>query len=286
MAGFTSFDALISAISSSGQYTHVPFSKGFALGASGTANRWYESFTGAGIPAAGSWGAGTAGAAISLTKSSTGAMIPMADVSPKQRHLLNTAISTATPTLVSAEFVLMDFLLSYPSLVVTGTPTTLNNSVTLPRYTDGVGVMGLVAVQTVLGAASPALTFTYTGAVNGAAQVAAAHTSPGNSAPVSTLFQTNGGPYIQMTAGDTGIASVQSYTLASGTTGTAALVLAKELAKIPVLAVNSLAERDYIYQLGSMPVIKDGACLGWMVRVGGALVTTGTFFGHLDVAWG
>jgi hypothetical protein len=91
---------------------------------------------------------------------------------------------------------------------------------------------------------------------------------------------------VRLAAGDSGIRSVQSYTLATGTTGTASLLLCKPLATIPVLAVNTASERDLVYQLPSLPKVEDGACLGFLVQVGGALVTGGILMGTVDTAHG
>jgi hypothetical protein len=58
------------------------------------------------------------------------------------------------------------------------------------------------------------------------------------------------------------------------------------LATIPLLALNTPSERDYVYQLPSLPQIKDGACLGFLVNAGGAMITSAKLTGLMDVAWG
>jgi hypothetical protein len=281
--GFASIDALMAALTA-GQSLKAFFQKSSNNAAGSAAGRWHDTLQWTGIPAAMSLG-GTAGTAVQLTSATAGALPIGAAVSPDTRHLTTLSAWSPTATAVPATLILCDFLLLYPSLVVTGTPTTLTNGVGLPRYASGEGVMGIVTVNSALGAASPALTFTYTNQTPTGSRVASAHTSPGNSAPLSTCFQTDGSPFIRLASGDTGIRSVQSYTLATGTTGTASLLLCKPLAEIPLLAINTASERDFLYQLPSLPRIEDNACLGFLMQVGGALVTGGTIMGVLNNAW-
>ena len=281
--GFASVDAMVAAITG-GQNLKTVFQKTSNNAAASTAGRWHDTLQWTGVPTQMSLG-GTAGTAVQLTSSTAGALPIGGNVSPDTRHLLNLAAWSPTATVVPATLILCDFLLMYPSLVVTGTPTTLTNGVGLPRYTNGEGVQGIVTVNSALGAASPALTFTYTDNGGTGSNVASAHTSPGNSAPLSTCFQTDGSPFIRLASGDNGIRSVQSYTLSAGTTGTASLILCKPLATIPLLAINTASERDFVYQLPSLPRIEDGACLGFLVQVGGAMASSSTIMGYADMAW-
>jgi hypothetical protein len=282
--GFSSVDDLVNEISANGKTSKLMYQKTSVNGAASAAGRWHECFTWAGFPVAGVL-TGTAGTAFSMDSTRSGSLGIGANVSPDTRHILNASVFSPTATMLPATFILCDFLVTYPSLVVTGTASTLTPTA-LPRYTNGDGVMGIVSVQSALGAASPALTFTYTDQAGNAGNVAAAITAPAVSAPLSTLFQVDGSPFIRLAAGDTGIRSVQSYTIATGTTGAVSLSLVKPLATIPVLAINTASERDFLYQLPSLPQIQDGACLGWIVQVGGALVTGGTFQGLSDLGWG
>lgn len=282
--GFSSVDDLVNKISTNGKISKLLYQKTSVNAAASAAGRWHECFTWNGFPSAGVL-AGTPGSAFAMSRANAGALPINGDVAPETRHLLNASAWSPTATLVPATFILCDFLVTYPSLVVTGTPTVLS-ATALPRYTDGAGVMGIVSVQTALGAASPQLTFNYTDQDGNPGNVASAIISPGSSAPLSTLFQADGSPFIRLAAGDTGIRSVQSYTLAAGTTGSVSLSLVRPLATIPVLATNTASERDFLYQLPSLPKIEDGACLGWIVQVGGALVAGGTFQGVADIGWG
>lgn len=282
--GFSSVDDLVTEVTG-GKYASVRYQKTNSAGATSAAGRAHSLFTWTGIPTAGSY-SGTAGVATQLTSSTTGALNLNSAVSPDTRHLLSMSSWTASTVVTPATLILCDFLLYYPSCVVTGTPTTLNNTATLPRYTSGDGVMCFVEVQTALGAASPALTLTYTDESGNTGNAGLALTSPANSAPISTLFQNNGGIFLPLAGADKGVRRIDSYTLASGTTGTVAFVLCKPLAEIPLLAANTATERDFLSQIPALPKIEDGACLGFITMIGAAMTTSQTVMGRVDYGWG
>lgn len=284
--GFASIDDLVNEITTNGKFLKAPYQKISNNGAASAAGRWHETLQWAGFPTALTL-TGTAGTAFTLSDASTGAWYHGGNVSTNTKHLLSMLAMSPTATVVPATAILCDFLVVYPSLVVTGTPTTLT-ATALPRYTTGEGVQAIVSVVSALGAAQPALTFTYTDQGGTGGNVAGAITAPANSVQLSTLFQDNavGGPFMRLAAGDRGVRSVQSYTLASGTTGAVSLILVKPLATIPILAVNTASERDYLYQLPSLPKIEDGACLGFIVQAGGAMAASSIFLATADLGWG
>lgn len=283
--GFSSVDDLVNEITTNGKFQRSTFQKTSINGATSAAGRWHSLFQGNGIPSAGSY-TGTAGVATVMNSSTAGAL-PLGDstVTPDTRHLLNIQAITPSTVVTPASLILCDFLLYYPACVVTGTPTTMNNTATLPRYTDGVGVQCIVECQTANGAAQPALTLNYRDQ-GGADQNGLVMTSPVASAPIGNLYAYNSGPFLPLASGDTGITRINSYTLASGTTGTVAFVLVKPLAEIPLLAANTASERDYLTQLPSLPQIQDDACLGFVMLIGGAMTTLQTVMGKVEMGWG
>lgn len=285
MPGFSSLDDLVTEITTNGKFDNIFFQKTFANGATSAAGRWHESFTATGIPMAGAF-SGTAGVATAMNRSTTGALDIGADVSTDLRSLLAMQLYTASTTMVPAVTMLCDFLLYYPACVVTGTPTTLTQTGSLTRYTNGVGVRCIVATQTANGATQPALTLNYRDQSDNDAAAPFAMTSPVASAPISLLYAYNGSPFLPLNAGDTGVKRINSYTLATGTTGTVAFVLVKPLAVMPVLAANTASERDFLSQLPSLPRIEDDACLGFITLIGGAMTTAQTLMGVVGHGWG
>ncbi len=276
-------DSLIAAYSA-GQSAKGYFQKATSNAATSAAGRWHELFTATGIPTAGSW-SGTAGVATVMNASTQGALYTgTASVSPDIKNLVSWKVQSPTATLVPATFYLVDYLLYYPACVVTGTPTTLNNTATLTRYTDGIGVFPIIAVQTAHGAASPALTLNYRDPSDND-QNGLALTSPVNSAPISTLYLNNGSPFLPLATTDNGVKRINSYTLASGTTGTVAMVLVKIIAEIDLYAINTGVLADYIANTPTFPKIEDDACLGIIGVCGGAMVASAVLSGTITTVW-
>lgn len=262
------------------------FQKTSSNAATSAAGRWHEFFTASGIPIAGSW-AGSAGVATQMTGATQGGLnVGTAAVSTDVRHLTALKMQSPTATLVPATFYLVDFLLYYPACVVTGTPTTMNNATTLSRYTTGDGVFPIIAVQSALGAAQPALTLTYTDQDGNTGNTALAMTSPVASASISTLFLNNGSPFLPLAGADKGVRKIDSYTLATGTTGTVSMVLVKVLAEIDIYAINTGNLIDYLSGSDILPVIEDNACLGFIGVAGGAMVASSVFSGTISNLWG
>ncbi|MCI0551273.1 MAG: hypothetical protein L0287_09980 [Anaerolineae bacterium] len=285
MAGWTSFSDFINEVTANGKYLNSTFMKVSSNAAALAAGRWAEAYTWTGIPGAGPQ-TGTAGTGANIAQSIQGTGINIgANVSPDIRSLLTLQAFSSESTLVPAIAWLVDYLVYWPSLVVTGSPTTLV-AAALGRYTDGLGVMAMASVQTALGAAQPALTLTCTYDDNSSAAAPFALTAPANSLPISSLFQYNGTPFMPLPVGKKGVKAVTSYSLASGTTGTVCFFLVKPLALIPILAVNTATERDLMVQLPSMPRVVDDAHLGFIIQVGGAMAASAPFGGMIGMGWG
>lgn len=255
--------------------------KSFGGGSAGAAGRWVDGFTSTGIPTAGAY-SGTAGVATALTSSSDGAMYTGGDVTPATKRLIAGRM-WATASAGLGQYWLVDYLLYYPSCVMTGTPTTLDNTVTLPRYTDGKGVMAFPVVQSALGASLTSVTYTYTNSTPTGSRSSGANVTAAASLAAGAVIYTK--PFITLQAGDIGIRKIDSYTInSSGTTGTVALVLAKPLVQIPVSVINTLSERDFLTGLPQWPEIKDGACLGFIGSLGSVVANT-AMNATLDFVW-
>jgi hypothetical protein len=284
--GWSSFSDFIQELTANGKFKLSPFSKLSANASAGVAQRWYEWYTASGLPGPGSL-AGAAGTGVQIKQSVQGAGIDIgAAVSPDTRHALLLQAFSPTTTLVPANMFLVDFLEYYPSCVVTGTPTALTDA-GLPRYTDGIGVVPIVAVQTAEGAAQPQVLLNCRFDDDSDANLSAALTAPGNSSPISTLHATSGNPFGSFPAGKKGVKRINSYTLPGGTTtGTVALILLKILAQIPIPAISVPGERELLSQIPSPSQIYDDAHLGFIGMPGGAQITAANLCGMLGMGWG
>ena len=295
MSGFTSQDDLINQVSTNGKSFRADWQKSTFATTNHTAGLWYSLFRGGGNPAADTvMGTGTNLAFQSLTDVSSGATgIPHGGNVGGFKVLLNAAAQTAAATTAPAVLMLVDLLGFYPITTVTTTGAqTLNNSVTLPRYTDGAGVQAFLTPTTVMGAAAPNLSIGYTNSANVAARATPATLPIGNSAAAVTNIVYSGtgagkyGPFMPLQPGDAGVRSVQSVNLsASYVSGVLNLVLCKPLMTLPVTTLGVTAERDLVNQFASMPRINDGACLAWLMLAGAATPVASPLSGHLEFGW-
>ncbi len=96
------------------------------------------------------------------------------------------------------------------------------------------------------------------------------------------------GPFLPFGAGDYGVRSVETFQFSAAQAtadGAVNLVLCKPIASIPLTTAYVAAERDLMNQLPSLPRIRDGACLMFLVFTGAVLASGSQFQGYLDVAW-
>lgn len=295
MAGFNSQDDMINQISTNGKFYRADWQKSTFATTAQTAGLWYSLFRGNGNPGADTiLGTGTNLAFQSLTDTTANATgIRHGGDVGGFKHLLNAAAQTAAATTAPCVLMLVDLLGFYPITTVTTTGAqTLNNTVTLPRYTDGAGVQAFLTPSTVMGAATPNLSISYTNSSGVAGKATPATLPIGNSAAAVTSIVYSGtgagkfGPFMPLAAGDAGIRSVQSVTLsASYVSGVLNLVLAKPLLTLPITTLGVTAERDLVNQFMAMPKVYDGACLAWIMLAGAATPVASPISGHLEFGW-
>lgn len=298
MTGFTSQDDMITAISTLGQSYRTDWQKSSFATTAHTAGLWYSLFRGGGNPGADTiLGTGANLAFQALTDSTTNATgIPHGGNvggGTGYKVLLNAAAQTAAATTAPCVLMLVDLLGFYPITTVTTTGAqTLNNTVTLPRYTTGAGVQAFITPSTVMGAGTPNITLSYTNSAATAGKATPATLPIGNTAAAVTSIVYSGtgagkyGPFMPLAAGDAGIRSVQSVNLsASYVSGVLNLVLCKPLLTMPITTLGVTAERDLVNQIASMPKVYDGACLAWIMLAGAATPVASPISGHLEFGW-
>jgi hypothetical protein len=294
--GFSSIDALVSAISASGQINRIPFVKTVNTGATTAAGRWHELLSVAGT-GGGMTLTGTAGAGLVCTGATAGAIPVGPNVAAATRHLLGMSAWTPSALLVPSVLLLTDIIHIYPSLVVVTTPTTLTNHPTWTgtgdtRMTNANGVMASALLTTASSAAGQ-LTLTYLDQAGNSQAQSGSLFGPVAAHPAGALFgavaatANPGGPFMQFAAGDYGVQRVSSYAINTGATGgTGCIILHRPICTIPLVAANTAGERDFLNQMPTLPRIFDDACLGLFALVGGALTTsTGVVQGELVTGW-
>lgn len=295
MSGFASQDAIINALTVDGKGYRADWQKSTFNTTAHTAGLWYSLFRGGGNPAADTiMGTGTNLAFQALTDATANATgIPHGGNVTDYKVLLNAAAQSAAATVAPCVLMLVDLLGFYPITSVTTTGAqTLNNTVTLPRYTDGAGVQAFLTPSTVMGAGTPNLSLGYTNSAGTAGKATPATLPIGNTAAAVTSIVYSGtgngkyGPFMPQAAGDAGIRSVQSVNLsATYTSGVLNLVLCKPLITLPITTLGVTAERDLVNQFASMPKIYNGACLAWLMLAGAATPVASPISGHLEFGW-
>ena len=295
MAGFSSQDDMVNEISTNGKFYRTDWQKSTFATTAHTAGLWYSLMRGGGNPAADTiLGTGTNLAFQALSDTvATASGIPHGGNVGGYKVLLSAAAQTAAATTAPCVLMLVDMLGFYPITTVTTTGAqTLNNTVTLPRYTNGAGVQAFLTPSTVMGAATPNITLNYTNSAGTAGKATPVTLPIGNSAAAVTSVVYSGtgsgkyGPFIPLDAGDAGIRSVQSINLsASYVSGVLNLMLCRPLLTLPITTLGVTAERDLVNQFASMPRVYDGACLHWLMLAGAATPVASPLSGHLEFGW-
>lgn len=207
---------------------------------------------------------------------------------PGTKHLAALGLMTPTAALV-ARYQLLDYLLYYP--FVDGDSLDeqpLDNTVTLPRYTDGDGVM-VMAVASAPTTGGGTFTFNYID------QAGNARTSPAiacntTAANIATLVtsqqaQTSGGlPFLPLAADSWGVRSITSVTFTVPSGGLIALVLVKPLLYIATREINTMAELECVRMRAGAPQVLDGAYLNFIVNPAGSMAA-GILTGYARFAW-
>lgn len=208
------------------------------------------------------------------------------------KHLARIMAMTGVATALPMRMMLLDYLLYYPFVDMgTTDPQAFDNTVTLPRYEDGEGVRAMLVLTNPPSAPSN-LTFTasYTNQDGTSGRTASGSFGSGTvTGTIGTTDRTKTGasasPFLLLAGADTGIRSVDSFSMVSGTdVGLFALVLVKPLAYLTLRGIDAPVEIDYLTDFPSLPRIVDGAYLNFTVCPSGSLAAT-PIHGTLETVW-
>ena len=215
------------------------------------------------------------------------------------KHLLNASVFSAGALSCPAVFQLVDIIGFIPvSTVTLATAQTILGSQTYPRYADGKGVMAFIAPVVAMGAGTPTLQLNYTRPSTGGTDTGRL-TPPTPSLPIANatapvgqiVYSGSGagkyGPFMPL-QDDSGILSIQSIQQsATMTSGVYVIVLCKPIGlPIPATTIGVAAERDYLNQQPSLPIIPDGACLSFLKYAAAATPANIPYFGSIQTVWG
>jgi len=266
---------------------------------------WLDLSMSAGTPPPKYWFDADPLTAKAIYQSQDGGIYHGANVSPMTKYLrvitiqANNSISAVYACPMN--FILLDYLLYYPTVDDGTTDEQLmDNTVTLPRYTDGKGVQ---IMSVIVGARTGGQTFrvkyTNSDGVTGrlsqiciqntdsfANVVGAIANSAGTTAGAASWM-------VPLADGDTGVRAIESVQMISGTDiGLSSFILVKPLAQIcstesmvsAAGAISTQNEKDFLIPTGSLPIIEDDAFLGF-VCLPFTGISSVSFTGSLKVIW-
>jgi hypothetical protein len=286
MAGFSNVQALGDALSA-GRSTYATWRK--SPSQASTAGVWFDLSMSPGNPAPQYYAASPL-VAKTLTQSGDGGLFHGGAVSPASKHLSRVTALTETSTALPLPMILCDYLLFYPFVDEGSTDEQpMDNTTTLPRYTDGAGVQ-VMAVSVAGRTGGQTFRFTYTnsaGVAGCVSQTVIQNTAAANGNIVTSQQANNGarGPFIPLQAGDTGVRSIQSVQMISGPdVGLFSLVLVKPLAQAMIRGIDAPVEVNYFTDFGQLPQIVDDAYLNFIVCPQGTLAAT-AIHGDITTVW-
>jgi len=177
----------------------------------------------------------------------------------------------------------------------TGTHTL---TIQMGRYANGVGCLASFVVGTAPTGGGPNLTASsYTNSAGTPGRAFSSSPTMGAAADAyagRVIHSGNAagryGPFLPLASGDTGVASIQSFTLSGGTaytgSGVLGLCIARPILDLPPSATGQWTERELVNQFPSFPKIEDGACLVWMLFGTGATTNLSPITSTFDFIWG
>ena len=254
-----------------------------------TAGLWFDLSMSPGRPVPKYWFDAPPAIAKQISYSADGGLEHGGGVSPSEKYLrLTTSLATAA-TALPLTMILCDYLLYYPSIDDSVTDEQImDNTVTLPRYTDGEGVQ-VIAVSVAGRTGGSSFYFTYTNSDGVSGRVS--RTVFQNSAAALGTLQANGVnnnassmPFIGLQAGDSGVRSIDSVVMINADVGLMTLILVKPIGTSVIREITAPVEKDYFLEAGVIPQIYDDAYLSFLCLPQGTLAAT-ALMGDIKVIW-
>lgn len=233
--------------------------------------------------------------AIRLAQSTDGGIPHGTNVSPMKKYLKGFTSMSVTAAGVPMSYILCDYLLFYPFVDMSVTDyQTVDNAVTLSRYTNGVGVK-IMAVEVAgqSGVGNPQFFITYTnsaGVTGRTTRTVSCNTQVTNGTIItSQATQVAGrqeatGPFIPLQEGDAGVQKIEGITFLTPDVGLIALVLVAPIENIAQRAIDAPMERVPVVDFVDLPVIQDDAYLN-LICCPNASLSGVPLMGTIETIW-
>lgn len=266
-----------------GGYHLQPFIKVWAS-TFNTANAWFDGTLSGNFPRASYYAADD----LVFSEYPTGNHLSFfhgGDVAPNQKILRTINLHGSAAGLAPSRYILCDYLgfaggISWE----TNEEQLIDNTFTIPRYTDGKGVQAIM-VQLFGSNANAVYTINYrnTNDVDVTSPTITANalgTGGLQHGQTTATYQ----PFINLAKGELGIKRVNSVTVSSLGAGIAVLVLVKPIAEIIFMDITSPVEVDFLTDKFETPIIYDGAKLNFLITGSASLAGLLTR-GYLEFIW-
>lgn len=299
--GFTSQDDLINQVTTNGKIEPVVYQKTSV--AVGQAGHWQHVLNSAGSIPAATFGGSEATFTATDNTWSEGAIAIGDQTAPATKHILSMGASVVAAA-GAPWFVLPIDLVGYAKLTTTNVSTTGTKTITMTaigssaanvdRYANGEGLRLFIGSYSTMGANAPTMQVTYTNSAGATGKVTTAGCVSTASATSGTILNSGNaankyGPFLPLAAGDTGVKDIESL-IWGGTahaSGSVVVGLCKPLCMpIPVPATGLYSMVDFVNTLPSLPRLKNGANVTFLVFGTGATTAAATVYANFDYGWG
>lgn len=257
-----------------------------------TAGLWFDLAMSPGNPVPKYWFDAPTSIAKAISQSADGGVFHGANTTPEQQYARMIVTQASAATALPLTMYLCDYLLYYPTLDDSVLdPQTLDNTVTLPRYTTGEGVMA-VAISVAGRTGGQSFSFSYTNS-DGVAGRTSSTVIQNSAAALGTVVTSatatagglgSGNPFIGLQSGDRGIRSIESVTMNGGDVGLFTIILVKPILQTTIKEITAPYEKDMFIHGAQLPEIEDDAYLNFIVLPQGTLAAT-AIIGDLKVIW-
>ena len=242
-----------------------------------TAGLWFDLTGSSGNPKAKQWFDAAPLTAAAISYSNDAGIFHGGEVSPQNKYFrfLRAACASATP--LPMPVILCDYLLYYPTIEDgTTDPQVMTNNVTLPRYTDGKGVMMMpVTISSRTGGQQFTVTYTNSDGVAGRVTPAVTQNTAAAPGTITTCGTASSvspqSPFIPLQDGDSGVRSIQSVTMLGADTGFFAIVLVKPIAYTVIRGIDSPYDKDMLLFANELERVYDDAYLSLLALPNGSL---------------
>lgn len=299
--GWTSADDLTNQITTNGKLESIVYQKTSV--AVGQAGHWQHLLNSAGSIPAATFGGSEATFTATDNAWSEGA-IPIGDqTAPATKHILSIGASVVAAA-GAPWFVLPIDLVGYAKLTTTNVSTTGTKAITMTpisntaanvdRYANGEGLRLFIGAYSAMGANAPTMQVTYTNSAGTTGKVTTSGCVSTASATSGTILNSGNaankyGPFLPLAAGDTGVKDIESV-IWGGTahaSGSVFVGLCKPLCMpIPVPATGLYNIMDFVNTVPSMPRLKNGANITFLVFGTGATTAAATVYANFDYGYG